>query len=225
MTELNSLEFGEVLSRFERWRTIAAALGQKPYDKPDFEGSRLYFRSGYAEQVAKWPAARERGDWGAYVIEQTPTGLFNVIRSLWHERAPKRTETIEAVFSQAEDAGKYVIANVGLSIRGSLRPRIKLPLLYVIWENRNLRPAIITVTPPADIVQELISSMSDANPEMIRKYLEMYVLHDTPEVYAMTFPSSSPYMHVLALSFDQLDAELAEGLPLGIRTETDSPPD
>lgn len=66
----------------------------------------------------------------------------------------------------------------------------------------------------SEALQEIIESMPDANSEMIRKYLEKYSLHARPENYALTFPSNSPYMQVLALSFDQLDAELADGLPL-----------
>ena len=211
MEHVDDSKFREVLRRFERWRTISAALGQKPYDAPDFENGRLYFRSDYAEQVSKWPPAREQGDWGAYIIEPSPSGLFRVIRSLWHERAPQRTESLEAVFSRAEDAGKYVIAKIGVSLRGSVQT--KLPLLYQIWDNRSLQPVIDKTSPPADLLQEVIESMPGANPENIRAYLEKYALHATPEVYAATFPSNSPYMHVLALSFDQLDAELEDGLP------------
>lgn len=213
MEHIDQSKFGEVLRRFERWRTIAKNLGQKPYDPPDFENGRLYFRSDYAEQVSKWPAAREQGDWGAYIIEPSQSGLFRVIHSLWHERAPKRTESLEAVFSRAEDAGKYVIAKIGVSLRGSIQT--KLPLLYEIWDNRGWQPLIDKTPPPAGLLQEVIESMPDANPEMIRAYLEKYTLHAMPEVYAATFPSNSPYMHVLALSFDQLDAELQDGLPEG----------
>ena len=110
-------EFSEVVQRFDRWRTVAKALGQQPYDAPAFEDERLYFRSDYAEQIAKWPRAREEGDWGAYIIDPTSGGMYCVVRSLWHERATHRSEAVEAVFSRAEDAGKYIIARVASSIR------------------------------------------------------------------------------------------------------------
>lgn len=211
MTEVDQASFGEVLRRFERWRTIAALLGQKPYDEPDFENGRLYFRVDYAAQVAQWPPAREQGDWGAYIIELAPTGLYNVIRSLWHERAPERTERIEAVFTQPEDAGKYVLAQIADGLHVGLR----LKSQFLKWEEQGL-DSVISITPlSGSILQYFIEITPGMTLDNAHEYyFDKYALRGNLEVYAVTSSENRPYMQVLVRSFDELDAELVDGLPL-----------
>lgn len=202
-------DFIEVIDRFDKWRTIAISLGLRPYDAPDFENGRLYFRSDYTEQVSKWPPAREQGDWGAYIIETTPTGFFCVVRSLWHERAPQRTERPEALFSRAEDAGKYVIAQAADEIHVGLR----LESQFLKWEAQGLGPSIDIETPSDDDLQEFIKRIPGITVSSARQHRTKYKLVGHPEVFAVTSSGNGPYMHVLTLSFDQLDSQLANGLP------------
>jgi len=201
----------ETLRRFDRWRTIATLLDQRPYDEPDFENSRLYFRSDYAAQVAEWSAAREKGDWGAYIIEPCPSGLFSVIRSLWHERAPRRTETIETVFTQLEDAGKYVIARVANSIRFDAG----VSSLSIRWSDRDFN-SMIKIMPPSDkFLQCFIEKTPGMDADNAHDYyLDQYSLSGRPSTEAVTSSDNRPYMQVLGLSFEELDAELLDGLPL-----------
>jgi hypothetical protein len=210
VADVEQAGFQEVLRRFERWRTIAAVLGQKPYDEPDFENGRLYFRWDYAEQVSKWPDAREQGDWAAYIIEPAPDGLFYVIRSLWHERASQRTESVEVVFAQAQAAGKYVLAHVANSIRYER----KLKSMSILWRERGLGSKIDIAAPSEGILEGILKRTPHANLEMLREYQKRYFMLDHPEIFAVTASASSPYMQVLTLSFDQLDAELLDGLPV-----------
>jgi len=210
VTDMERADFQEVLHRFERWRAIATMLGQKPYDEPDFDNGRLYFRSDYAEQVAKWPDAREKGDWGAYVIESTATGLFSVVRSLWHERAPERSEDLEVMFSRPDDAGKYVIAHVANSIRFGTGLKSR----SISWRELGLDRSIV-ISPPTDEQFRLyFEAIPGADPVELRGYLNQYTVEGASQIYAVTSSENRPYMQVLARSFDQLDAELLKGLPI-----------
>jgi hypothetical protein len=202
-------EFSEVVQRFDRWRTVAKALGQQPYDAPAFEDERLYFRIDYAEQIAKWPRAREEGDWGAYIIDPTSGGMYCVVRSLWHERATHRSEAVEAVFSRAEDAGKYIIARVASSIRFDNG----LTSQTVLWREQGLGAEINVGPVPESIIQMISERTPEGNVEAIREYEKMYSLAKDSNVFGVTSEGNSPYMHVLTLSFDELDAELKDGLP------------
>jgi len=209
MTDIDHTDFDEVLSRFEHWRQLAAQFGAKPYDAPDFEDGRLNFRVDYADQVAKWPAAREQGDWGALIIESTTGGLFNVVQSLWHERAPKRQESLEAVFSRAEDAGKYVISRVA----NGIRVRVGLDSLAITWEEEGLGNEVTRSVPTDQDLTEFAMRNPRLTFDKLREFPAKYRLVAQPEICAIALNRIEPYMHILTLTFDQLDALLEGGLP------------
>lgn len=210
MPEINRSDFREVTRRFERWRNIAKVIGQEPYDEPDFENGRLYFRYGYTAQAANWPDVDTKGDWSAYVIESSGADLFNVTRSLWHERDVERSHDLEAVFSQPEDAGKYVIAQVVDTIRIGCRAESQ----FIRWERQGLDPAVCVVRPPDSLIQYFVDSRPGTQLQFAEEYLKQYLRNSNPSAYGVTLPANWPYMQVIRLSFDELDTELLDGLPL-----------
>jgi hypothetical protein len=210
MPDINRSDFSEVTRRFERWQTIAKMIGQEPYDEPDFEDGRLYFRFGFTAQATKWPDAATKGDWSAYVIESSGADLFNVIRSLWHERDFERSDDLEAVFSRPEGAGKYVIAQVADSIRVAGRAASQ----FTKWEQQGLDPAVSVTRPPDSLIQYFVDSRPGTRLQFAEEYLKKYSLNSNPSEYGVTLPANWPYMQVISLSFDELDTQLLDGLQL-----------
>jgi hypothetical protein len=208
--KINRSDFSEVTRRFERWRMIARMVGQEPYDEPDFGDGRLYFRYGFTSQATKWPDAATKGDWSAYVIECSGGGLFNVIRSLWHERDFERSEDLEAVFSRPEDAGKYVIAQVADSIRIASRTGSQ----FTNWEQQGLDSTVSVASPPESLIQYFVDSRPGTRLQFAEEYLKKYSLGSDPAEYGVTLPANWPYMQVISLSFDEVDTQLLDGLPL-----------
>lgn len=209
--------FAEIFRFYEPWRKAANLGGIGPYDEPDWDGGRLYFRSDYSAKVQQWPEWANVGEWGAWIIAPTPEGDFGVLHSLLHERASQRSESLEAVFSHSVDAGKYVILQIGDSLRGHLG----LQTLFVRWDDRGLN-SLIRVE-PAD--PQTIDRWNREAPTMKRdfakQYLNRYSLKDDAGRYGFALPSEVVNMEVLALSFDELTAALLEGMPRSITSHFD----
>jgi hypothetical protein len=104
-------EFAEVIKYYDLWRQISRYFGKTPGDEPFWQDGRLHFRTDYLEKAAKWPEWEQYGDWAAYIIEPRAEGCYNVLNSLRHEWASKRSEELEVAFSRASDAGKYILAH------------------------------------------------------------------------------------------------------------------
>lgn len=206
----------EVIANYNRWRAVANLAGSGgPYDEPDWEDGRLYFRSDYSEKVRKWPAWAKSGYWGAWIIGPTQDERFCVVQSLLHERAAERSEDIQAVFSHFEDAGKYIILQIG----DSLRYRLGLETLSVKWEARGLNPRIQVGPPEQDIVEFVLHESPGLKREFAEKHLKKFVRRDDFNSYGFALPGEQINMEVLALSLDDLNAALAQGMPDSITSQ------
>jgi hypothetical protein len=206
----------EVISNYNMWRTVANMAGSGgPYDEPDWQGGRLYFRSDYSEKVKKWPAWAESGYWGAWIISPAQNEYFCVVQSLLHERAAQRSEAIQAVFSLFGDAGKYIILQIG----ESLRYRLGLETLSVKWEARGLNPRIMIAPPQQNVVELMLRESPGLQREYAETHLKTFVLQDDTNSYGLALPGEQTTMEVLALSFDELTTALLDGMPDGIASE------
>lgn len=117
--------FVELINRYEKWRRIAAFVGQTTPDEPTWEDKRLCFRYGYPYD-----------GWSGYVIEPHNTG-YNLL-SVTTERRAEPAEYLDAYFSRLQDAGKYIIWNNGESVR----MHCKLPPVTPRWRAEGLDPRV-----------------------------------------------------------------------------------
>lgn len=202
-------EFAEVVRYYDLWRRITSYVGEKPGDEADWEDGRLYFRFDYLDKVKDWPKWKELGDWAAYVIEPTAEGLYNVIRSLRHEGAPKRSEDVEAVFARIPDVGKYIVAHIG----NYLRIDLGMDSLVRTWEATGLDPRIQKAQANKRAIDYLLTVSPDTPKEFAEKYLRQFTLIDDPSSYGFALPAEEIYMQVLALSYDELNASLIRDMP------------
>lgn len=206
----------KVTANYNVWRTVANTAGSGgPYDEPDWKDGRLYFRSDYSEKVKKWPAWAKSGYWGAWIIAPALDEYYCVVQSLLHERATERSEDVQAVFSCLEDAGKYIILQIG----DSLRYRLGLETLSVNWEARGLNPRIQIEPPEQEVVEFMLRESPGLKREFAEKHLKKFVLQDDVNSYGFAFPEDQPSMEVLALSFDELTAALLENMPDSITSQ------
>lgn len=201
--------FRDITDRLNRWRSIQRNLGAPVYDEPEWEDGKLYFRNGFKEGLHKWPHWKDTGDWSAYVIEPSPHGYFNVLQSLKGERDLNRRVRVQAAFRRAEDAGKYVVARVG----NTLRISHGLGSIFIKWDDAGLNPRLQV----ADVTQEQLDYMREVcagiRPGLLEQHLRRYFLADQPHAYALPLPSEVPLMNVIPLTFDDLDAVLTDGMP------------
>lgn len=205
----------EVTHYYELWRTIVNHVGRGPYDQADWVNGRLYFRSDYSEKLKKWPEWAEFGDWGAWIIASTSEGYFSVLRSLMHERATQRSENVEVMFSHFTDAGKYIILQIGDSLRSDLR----LQTLFVKWDDRELSSRIRIEPASREAVgfwNRVCPTLKDGFAE---KHLKSYTLEDDPSSYGLALPAEHTNMEVLALTFEELTAALLDGMPESITSQ------
>jgi hypothetical protein len=212
-----SAEYGftELVAYYEFWRKVANAAGSGPYDKADQEDGRLFFRSDYSDKVRKWPEWAESGYWGAWIIASAARGHFAVLSSLLHERQNLRTESLCAIFSKIEDAGKYVIMRIGDSARVDLC----LKSLFVKWDDRGL-DANILVEPANHAVINLYDNESPALKKgFAEKHLKKYLLESDRGAFGFALPEEKPRMEVLTQSFEELTEALLDGMPENIGSQ------
>jgi hypothetical protein len=206
----------EVVANYNVWRAVANMAGSGgPYDEPDWEDGRLFFRSDYSEKIKKWPAWAKSGYWGAWIIGPAHDECFYVAQSLLHERAAERSEDLQAVFSHFTDAGKYIILQIG----DSLRYQLGLETLSIKWAARGLNPRIQVALPEQDVVEFVLRRSPGLEREFAEKHLKKFVLQGDVNSYGFAFPEDQPSMEVLALSFDELTAALLEGMPDSITSQ------
>ncbi|MEC4764478.1 hypothetical protein VT930_15390 [Mycobacterium sherrisii] len=201
-------ELVEVARYYDLWRGIANLVGDGPDDEPDWDAGRLFFRSDYSQKLKEWPKWAEFGDWGAWIITPEP-GYICVSHSLKHEREVFRTERMEVVFSSFLDAGKYVIMQLGDSMRTCSNVRLKS--LFLNWEARGLSPGIKVQAASEKDIGLFIDVRDDK--EYAEKHLKRYSLVDSPGSYGIALDYEQPRMEILALSFDELTAALLDGMP------------
>jgi hypothetical protein len=205
----------DVIRDYNLWRRIANSVGSGPYDEADWDDDRLYFRSDYSEKLREWPDWAQNGYWGAWIIAPTREGYFCVMRSLLHERAAQRSESIEAIFSHSADAGKYIVLQVG----DSARYRLGLETLFMKWDARGFSSRI-RIEPAS---REAVAFWNRESPTLkqgfAEKHLKSYTLEDDPSSYGFALPSEHVNMEVLALSFEELTEALLDGMPESITSE------
>jgi hypothetical protein len=208
-----------MIRHYGLWRRIGNIVGGGPYEEPDWEDGRLYFRSDYWDKLRKWPEWAEFGDWAAWIIEPKPEGYICVLRSLKHEREAERSERIEVIFSRFTDAGKYIIAQIGDDIRSSRNIRLKT--LVVDWEARGLDSRIRVEAASSKTVNFLAANRPTLDRSYAEEHLRRYALEDNPGSYAFAMDYEQPMMQILALSFDELTAALLDGMPESVTSRVD----
>ena len=206
--------FTEVIRYYDIWRRIVGLTRNETYYEADWESGRLYFRSDYLDKLTDWPQWREKGDWGAWIIDPTPDGHYNVLHSVMPERSNNRQETVEVVFSRLADAGKYIIAQIGDSARMGLR----LPTVAMQWDDSGLDPRIEVLPADSAAVDYPVRVEPATNRQAAEQHLKIYRLREQPGTYALAFPGE-PYMQVLALSFEELNRSLLDGMPNNITSQ------
>lgn len=167
----------ELVNRYDKWRHIYTYAGQPACDAPVWESNRLNLREGYPHQ-----------DWTAYIVEPTDGG-FNVLTATT-ERRNEPLEGLSGFFTDADDAGKYVIWNIGENLRVSLR----LDPIEWAWQDAGLDPRVQQTS--------------------IEKFVSKYELKSDPSRYFILQRGGvQPENHLLPLTYDELDAQLLAGMP------------
>jgi hypothetical protein len=179
----------ELVSRYNTWRQIYAYAGEIAPNEPDWDDDRLYFRNGYPN-----------ADWSAFILEATADGRYKVLHAST-ERRNTPIESLRAVFSQIEDAGKYIVYEVA----DLLRVTQQLEPLDQRWRAAGLDPR----------VEKVVVSERQAK----------YELRDDRTAYFLAYSGGiQPYNHILPLSYDQLDAMLIDGFPESITSRVGAEP-
>ncbi|MCV7198382.1 hypothetical protein [Mycobacterium angelicum] len=182
----------------------------------DSEGHRL--RIDYSEKLKEWPKWKQFGDWAAWIIERTVEGYYTVIRSVRHERAIERSENAVAVFASVADAGKYVILQIGDYLRSYLGPET----LAIKWMATGLDPRIQVRQPTKDAIDQF-TRFRPAGPESFSQQgLQKYTIQDDPSRFGFAFPREARDMQILALTYDELNALLLDGMPEDITSKISS---
>ncbi|MDI3315988.1 MAG: hypothetical protein QJR12_17485 [Mycobacterium sp.] len=170
----------ELIDRYNKWRRVYqyAGKGRLAPDEPDWENGRLYFRRGYP-----YP------DWTAYIIESDTDENFRVLHAST-ERRNTPIESLQAVFSRIEDAGKFIIYETVTDLRADCRMQSTTRK----WRAQGLDPNVEKV--------------------MISDKQAKYILRSDPKVYFIAYSGGiQPYNHILPISYDELDAVLLEDFP------------
>ncbi|WP_156764023.1 hypothetical protein [Mycobacterium sp. 852002-50816_SCH5313054-b] len=134
-------------------------------------------------------------DWWAYILEGTDDG-YRVLRAST-ERSIAPVESSMGIFARIKDAGKFMIYQVAESLRINCR----LEPLSWKWDDAGLDPRVY-----ADIQSDQVVN---------------YSLRSNPHAYIIMTRGDMPYSHILALSYDELDAELLDGFPQTVTSRID----
>jgi len=172
----SAVGFDELIDRYEQWRKIYARLGQSPRDEAAWKDGRLHLRSGYP-----YP------DWSGYVIESVDGG-FNVL-TVTSERRNEPLETLAAFFTDIDDAGKYIIVNIG----DDLRIRLRLDPIEWAWEDAGLDPRVEQTS--------------------LAEYVSKFELKDQPRRYfVLQAGGVQPENRLLPMTYDEIDQLLLDGI-------------
>lgn len=186
----------ELTDRYDEWRSRwASVTGNEPsWIAAELVDGQLWIRDGYP-----YP------DWKAKVIEPCEFGYL-VLSATTEKRNSART-AIEAVFSHLEDAGKYIIVNLGdiVRLKSNLEP------LYRAWRRSGLDSNLDKEAPDERVVQ-LIADFNHVGKDVVRQSIHKYSLRERPGRYAYLSPADEPKSRILVESYGALDATLTEGL-------------
>ncbi|WP_156664703.1 hypothetical protein [Mycobacterium sp. 852002-51057_SCH5723018] len=178
LTDMHDQDIEELINHYNRWRQIFRYANQSVPNEPIWENGRLYFREGYPNP-----------GWSALILEFSSDGHYAVLHAST-ERRNTPLESTRAVFSQVQDAGKYIMYEVA----DLLRVSIGLKPLERQWRDAGLDASVRKVT------------LSDKQAK--------YELVTDPTVYFIAYSGGiQPFNHILPLSYDQLDSQLLEGFP------------
>ncbi|MGB8403069.1 MAG: hypothetical protein WCE30_03220 [Mycobacterium sp.] len=167
----------EFISRYDSWRGIYVNAGRPARDEPVSEDGRLHLRAGYPYD-----------GWTSYIMSDVPDG-YEVLTATT-ERRNEPLESPVGFFSDAEDAGKYIIWSIGESLRISCRVD---PVQWA-WEDLGLDPRVRQVS--------------------LDKFVSRYELKANPARYfILRAGGTQPENRILSLTYDDLDAVLTSGIP------------
>ena len=168
----------ELIEHYNKWRIIFSGTSEMVPNEPDWENGRLYFRNGYPNP-----------DWSAFIVDVTDDGLYKVTHAST-ERREYPVESLHALFSRLEDAGKYIVYEVA----DLLRVAQQLEPLDRKWRAAGLDPRVNKIT--------------------ISEKQARYELRDDPAAFFLAYSGGvQPYNHILPLSYGELDAALLDGFP------------
>ena len=180
MTNSNSQvypDLREFIQRYEKWRTIYEQVGRPPRDKAVWEDQRLLLPRGYPFE-----------GWTAYIIAESGDG-YEVLTSTT-ERRSEPVESLAGSFTDFQDAGKYVIWNIGESLRVSCR----IDPVEWAWDDMGL------------------DSRVDVIP--MGKYQSKYILRSDPtRSFILKAGGVRPENRLLPLTYNELDEALIADIP------------
>ncbi|MUM09045.1 hypothetical protein B5P44_30205 [Mycobacterium sp. CBMA 213] len=170
-------QLNELVSRWQKWRRIYAYAGQPAHDEPVWESGQLHLRHGYP-----FPG------WTSYIVEAADGGYY--VMTATTERRNNPLEGSAGFFTHADDAGKYIIWNIGEDLRLDCR----LDPIAWAWEDGGL-DVRVHCTPRAEFVSryELIS--------------------DPSRYFILRAGGIQPENHLLPLTYDELESQLLDGMP------------
>lgn len=186
----------KLVNHYDAWlRRWASLTGREPSrSAPEFSEGRLWFRDGFPHP-----------DWTARIIQ--PSGYGYLVLRATTERRVSPLITIDAVFSDLEDAAKYVIMHVG----DMLRRECQLEPRYREWSQLGLSGEVHKSESEQPVV-DFIAEYNGVAQDSVQRFVHKYTVKTEPDRYAHLSSSEEPRSRVLTLSYDELDETLAEGL-------------
>lgn len=185
-----------LLDHYDAWRRRWALLTGRDSSRnaPDLSDGQLWFRDGFPHP-----------DWTARIIQSSNVG-FAVCRATT-ERTTSPRISADAVFSHFEDAGKFLIAHFGDMLRRecNLEPRLRE------WRRSGLSDELCKSDSDQSVV-DFIADFNDIGQGDIQRLVHQYSVKAEPDRRAYLASSEEPRSRVLTLTYNQLDAVLADGL-------------
>jgi hypothetical protein len=124
----------------------------------------------------------------AYLIESKGGG-YDVLKSTT-ERRNEPLESLRAFFTCIDDAGKYIVLNIG----DSLRIDCRIDPIYWAWEDSGLDPRVTQTS--------------------LGEYVSKFELKEDPNRYfVLQAGGIQPENRLLPLTYDELDGLLLDGMP------------
>jgi hypothetical protein len=186
----------ELIERYDAWRSRwTAVTGNEPsWCAAELLDGQLWIRDGYP-----YP------DWKAKVIEQGEFGYLVLTATTERSNSPRIA--IESIFSNLEDAGKYIVVNLG----DKLRLESNLEPLFRKWHGSGLDDSLNKESADERTVQ-FIANYNSVEEDVVRQFIHKYSLREHPDHVAYLSPADEPKSRVLVESYDALDSMLTDGL-------------
>ena len=167
----------KLISRWQRWRRIYTSAGQPAHDEPRWEAGRLHLRHGYPLP-----------GWTSYIVDPADGGYY--VLTATTERRNSPLEASAGFFIDADDVSKYIIWNLGETLRMNCR----LDPIAWAWEASGL-DARVRWTPRA---------------EYVSKY---ELITDPSRYFILRAGGIQPENRLLPLTYDELESRLFDGMP------------